>query len=196
MPGDAVRISVFPDSARLLSGTYPIDNNGMIDLPKIGLVKVNELSDSQLVALLKSAFMDYLRYPNLEVRSLIRVGMTGGYYQPGLLYADPRTNLWELIGRAGGTKRADGLEKIMWQRGDSVLSKKMLNPIVSGASLASLGVQTGDRFWVTDRLQRNGWEVFRDDVLPTAGFIVSAVTATVTVYLAYQAYKGSPNVAH
>ena len=186
VPGNAIAISAFPDSVKMVSGIYPIDENGCIDIPKAGLVQVTNSTDSQLVAFLRDTYIDYLRYPTVQVRPLIRVGMTGGFNQPGLLYADPRSNLWQLVQQAGGTKRADGLKLVRWQRNGQVLSANLQHPIESGMSLANLGVRSGDQFWVTDRPPL--------DVLPVLSVALAAITTSVTVFLAYEAYKGNYHV--
>jgi len=189
LPGDAVRISIFPDSAKLLSGDYPIDDQGYIDLPKAGLVYISKLSKEEFIGFLKETFVDYLRYPNIQVRPLIRVGMVGGFNQPGLFLVDPRNNLWELISHAGGAKREDGLSLISWERNGTVVSKTLIKQIESGISLSAMGVQSGDQFRVTERPRKEGWDIFKEDVLPVLSFAITAVATTFTVFLAIQALE-------
>ena len=44
-PGDAVKITVYPDTAAFPNGVYRIDSKGMIDLPILGLIPIQVLSN-------------------------------------------------------------------------------------------------------------------------------------------------------
>jgi protein involved in polysaccharide export with SLBB domain len=188
-PGNALSITVYPDTASFLNGIYRIDDNGYTDLPIIGLVQVTSQEPAALEKLLAQKYIDYLARPNIQVRPLIRVALQGGFRNPGLFWADPRENLWSLVARGGGTLREDGIKKIHWERDSGIVSKKIVADFQSGLSLTALGFRSGDQLWVTSRPKQVFWDVFRADVLPVLSIILSATSTAATAYFSYQAYN-------
>ncbi len=180
--GDAVRISVMADSTAFLDGLYHIDDSGDIFLPIVGRTRVVDQTVDELTAYLDSVFLKYLRYPDVRVQRMVRLSFLGGFHEPGLYYVDPRLSLWDALAQAGGPMRQDGLAKLRWQRGDYVVDKDLVPELRSGHSLVELGVESGDLIWVTDNPKRNGWEVFRDDIMPLLSLTISVLTAGLALY--------------
>jgi protein involved in polysaccharide export with SLBB domain len=185
-PGDALRVSVLPDTG-FLNTIFLIDDQGRADFPVIGLVTVTDYTPDELAEKLRAEFIDYMRYPTLIVRPLIRVTALGGFNRPGLYYLEPRANLWHAVRAAGGMIREDGVEKMRWERGDEIISADLVKHFESGQSLQAIGFQSGDRIWLTSRQKRHGWEVFREDVLPMITFTLSTISSAATVYLTVDA---------
>ena len=189
IPGDALEITVYPDTASFPNGIYPIDDKGYAYLPILGYKKVADKTVSRLETLLKEAYVNYLPQPNIQVRPLIRVSLLGGFTRPGLYWVDPRENMWSIVQHAGGTMREDGLEKLKWRRNRVTISKDLIPHIESGESLQSIGFKSGDQVRVTYRPRQRFWDVFRSDVLPLLSFTISAVASAASVYIAYQMYQ-------
>lgn len=181
-PGDAVRISVLADSTAFLEGLYHIDDSGDIFLPIVGRTQVTNLTVTELKTYLDSVYLRYLRYPDVRVQRMVRLSFLGGFHQPGLYYVDPHQSLWDALAQAGGPMREDGLCKLRWQRADYVVDKDLVPELKAGHSLAELGVESGDLIWVTDNPKRNGWEVFRDDVMPLLSLTISIATAGLALW--------------
>ena len=55
-----------------------------------------------------------MSYPHMSIRPMVRISFTGGFYQPGLMWVDPHSSMWEALQVAGGPQRKDGMEKIKW----------------------------------------------------------------------------------
>jgi len=189
IPGDGLKISVYPDSTNFANGTYLIDDDGYVDFPILGLVQVTDKSNEELIKMLKGAYINYMPYPNIQIRPLIRVSVLGGFPRPGLYWVDPRENIWNIVHYAGGTMREDGLEKLLWRRNNITISKNLIPHIESGASLQTIGFKSGDQIRVTQRPQRKFWDVFRSEVLPILSFTVSTVAAASTAYIAYESFR-------
>ncbi len=185
-PGDALIVSVLPDTG-FLNNVFLIDDQGRCDFPVIGFVKVTDYTPRQLSEKLRQDFIDYLRYPSLKVRPLMRVTMLGGFNRPGLYYLEPRANLWDAVHRAGGMAREDGIKKMRWERGKEIVSDDLVEHFESGKSLQAIGFQSGDQIWMTTRPKRYFWDIFRQDVLPLITFALSTVSTTATVYLTVDA---------
>ena len=125
-PGDAVKISVYPDTSSFLNDIYNIDGNGNIFLPIRGKINVSNLSVIEFESYVKKNFAAYLRYPDVKVRPLIRVSLLGGFANPGLYYIDPDYTMWDLVHLAGGTLREDGLRKMKWERNRDIVEKNLI----------------------------------------------------------------------
>ena len=187
--GDAFRLMVTRDTVNFLTGIYQIDDNGEALLPLVGKVKVDNWSEKKLTKYLDSLYLPYLRYPDLRVQPLIRVAMLGGYLKPGMYYLSPTSSLWDALAQAGGTAREDGLKKIHWERGNAVVKNNLLPDIEAGASLSKIGIRSGDQLWVTHEPKREGWDIFKSDVLPMLTITISTAATIATLYLSFQTYQ-------
>jgi protein involved in polysaccharide export with SLBB domain len=188
--GDAFRIIVSPDTVHFLVGIYQIDDNGEALLPIVGKVKVDTWSEKKLTAYLDSLYLPYLRFPDINVQPLMRVAMLGGFSKPGLYYLSPTSSLWDALAQAGGTIREDGLKKIKWERGNALVKENLLFDIEAGTSLSGIGIRSGDQLCVTHEPKREGWEIFRTDILPMLTISITAASAFATMYFSYQTYAG------
>lgn len=147
-PGDAVYISVFPDTSSFLNGTFPIDDRGFVELPMYGKAKISHLSRDQFVGFIRENFRDYLRFPNIYVKPMIRVSVLGGVPKPGLFYFDPDASFWEVMFKVNGTVDEDGLKKMKWQRSGKNVQDNLIPDFQSGVSLRQMGFRSGDQVWV------------------------------------------------
>lgn len=185
--GDGVEIKVFPeDSGAVLSSVYPVDGLGYADFPILGLVKVTERTERTLAEELKRAYTDYLHYPNIQVRPVIRVSLLGGFQQPGLYWVDPRWSLWSAIRLGGGPQREDGVNKMWWERDRTVVKSNLVPDFESGQSLRQIGFKSGDQIRVTASPMRTAWQIFREDILPLITFGFTATLTALTVWEIYQ----------
>lgn len=179
--GDGILVSVFPDTASFLNTIFPIDDTGNIIMPIVGKVNVTKMTEQELVDFILKNFNEYLRYPYVQVRPLIRVSVLGGVPKPGFYYVDPDRSLWELIHETGGTIMEDGLKKMRWERSREDVSKDLIPYLQSGESLAHMGLQSGDQIWVPSPSARRWVDVLRD-IMP----VVSLLTSFWVVYRTYQ----------
>lgn len=176
-PGDGVYINTYPDTSSFLNGVFPIDGSGNIELPVSGKVNLTGMSVKGFTDYLKSTFAPYLRSTNIYVKPVIRISLLGGFVRPGFYYVDSDATLWEIIRRAGGTLREDGVEKMVWQRGDDEKSDHLAPILMKGLSLKQIGFRSGDLIWTPSPDARTFWDVVRD-VMP----IVSLATTMVVTY--------------
>jgi len=188
-PGDAIKISAYPDTASFVNSIYFIDGNGDVDLPIIGKKRIVDMTEKELQSDLDSAYLKYLRYPGIQVQPLMRMSLLGGFTRPGLYYVNPGQPFWNAVAQAGGTVREDGIAKLVWERGHQTISRDLIDAFESGASMASFGFHSGDRIRVTARPRTAGWEIFRNDVLPVLSFVLTSATTVATLYISYETYK-------
>ena len=57
-PGDGVFISTLPDSLGYLNKAFPIDDQGYVDFPIIGKVKVTRMTEQELVDFIKENYKE------------------------------------------------------------------------------------------------------------------------------------------
>lgn len=183
--GDALQIFAYPDTSGFPRGTYIIDYDGYCDLPIVGFTKVTTLTPEMLEKLLLEKYTAYLPRLNLVVRPLYRASLLGGFIKPGLYWVDPRESMWNLIERAGGTQREDGLKKICWEHNGRLVSKTILPYYQTGQSLYSMGFKSGDQLRVTPKPKLELGDVFRNDVVPVFSLLISVAS----VYVMYETYS-------
>ncbi len=193
IPGDAIKVSVYPDTAMFPSGTYPIDGEGYVDFPIIGYTKVTSMSIQDLTELLKKTYMPFIRFPYVVIRPLMRISLFGGFARPGLYYVDPHATLWDAVRLGGTTVRRDGLKRMVWERDHSVVQKDIVPHFQSQQSLYQIGFRSGDRLSVTGRPEMTRWETFRSEFLPVISLLVTSVTSAATLYSTYNIVKQTRN---
>ncbi len=148
VPGDAIMVSTFPDTASFLNQSFPISDRGFIELPIYGKVRITDMSKAELENFIEEKFRDYLRFPYVQIKPLIRVSILGGVPNPGLYYFDPDRSLWQLVYMAGGTVDEDGLKDMKWERNRDAVKKNLIPYLQNGISLKNMGFQSGDQILV------------------------------------------------
>jgi polysaccharide export outer membrane protein len=189
-PGDAVKITVYPDTAAFPNGVYRIDSQGRIDLPILGLIDIQSMTPVELKDTVKNTFINFLPHPNISIRPLIRISLLGGFFRPGLYWIDPRASIWDAVQMAGGIEREDGVGLLRWERSRKLVSSDCVPVFQSGESLSEIGFQSGDQLWVTSRPKRQSWEIFRQEIVPVATTLITTVSSILTLYITYEAFKG------
>jgi polysaccharide export outer membrane protein len=105
-PGDVLKIAVFRDKE--LSGDYPIDARGFVQIPGLGVIKAAGLDPTDVTDRLRLALIERgFARPEISVQPMIRVSVLGEVRSPNVYPVDPGTSLLQLLTVAGGpTDRA------------------------------------------------------------------------------------------
>jgi len=105
-PGDLLKIAVFRDKE--LSGDYPIDARGYVQIPGLGVIKAAGLDPTDVTDRLRLALVERgFARPEISVQPFIRVSVLGEVRSPNVYPVDPGTSLLQLLTVAGGpTERA------------------------------------------------------------------------------------------
>ena len=105
-PGDVLKIAVFRDKE--LSGDYPIDARGYVQIPGLGVIKAAGLDPTDITDRLRLALVERgFARPEISVQPMIRVSVLGEVRAPNVYPVDPGTSLLKLLTVAGGpTDRA------------------------------------------------------------------------------------------
>jgi polysaccharide export outer membrane protein len=105
-PGDVLKIAVFRDKE--LTGEYPIDARGYVQIPGLGVIKAAGLDPTEVTDRLRLGLIERgFARPEISVQPLIRVSVLGEVRSPNVYPVDPGTSLLQLLTVAGGpTDRA------------------------------------------------------------------------------------------
>jgi protein involved in polysaccharide export with SLBB domain len=100
-PGDLLKIAVFRDKE--LSGDYPIDARGYVQIPGLGVIKAAGLEPTEVTDRLRLALVERgFARPEISVIPMIRVSVLGEIRSPNVYSVDPGTSLLQLLTVAGG----------------------------------------------------------------------------------------------
>ena len=167
-PGDMVRLKVWrePD----LSGDYQVDESGEAVFPKIGPLKVSQLSTDSLKSLLVSTYSVYLRNPAIDVTLLRRVNVLGAVRNPGLYQVDATVTVADVLAMAGGVSSNGNPKKIELLRQGQRLSVQLTEQ----SRLSESPMRSGDELWVPEKswLSRNAAVVAA--VITGTAFVIAA----------------------
>lgn len=108
-------------NAKLLD--YLVDNNGYIDFPVLGMLKVVGLTNRECEALIRNRLQSYLNeVPNVTVRiANFKVSVLGEVGNPGIItVTDERINIFQALAQAGDMTLFADRDDVQLLREDSV----------------------------------------------------------------------------
>jgi protein involved in polysaccharide export with SLBB domain len=169
--GDQVSVRIWNEPE--ISGTYPIQEDGEVVLPKLGAVRAVEHRIPALQDSLRSAYAAYLSNPSVEVVVLRRIRVEGEVRNPGMIMADLTMRLPEVIASAGGITEAGNPNNIVVIRGEQEIRYEARER----TAFLAAELQSGDQVMVKRRsaLARNP--------LGTSTAAMGALLTFVTVFL-------------
>jgi polysaccharide export outer membrane protein len=99
-PGDRIELQFRRD--RELNSSIGISEQGDAVFPKLGALRVSDMTIAQLQDSLRRAYATYLRYPELEVAVMRRVTVNGEVRLPNVYLVDLTSSVRDAVARAGG----------------------------------------------------------------------------------------------
>jgi protein involved in polysaccharide export with SLBB domain len=180
-PGDAVQITVFPDTSNFLHNIFPIDGKGYIFLPIVGRVQISAMNETEFLNYLNQNYTQYLRGPNnIQARPMIRASLLGGFARPDLYYIDPNLSLWDLVKLGGGPLREDGLKEMRWERNRETVESNLIPLYQSSNSLSEIGFRSGDQIWTPTPDLPSFWDNFVSYIVPLGTLALTFYTVWYT----------------
>lgn len=150
-PGDVVRLRIWrePD----LSGDFPVNESGVVVLPKLGPRLVTTDHPDSLKAWVVRSYATVLRNPSIEVLLVRRIQVLGAVKNPGLYPVEPTMTVADAIALAGGTTPQGRSNKVELRRQGERVPGKLSGRLLIGAS----PIRSGDQVFVPERswLSRN-----------------------------------------
>lgn len=166
-PGDAIHLAFSrePD----LGGDFPVDEDGTVALPLLGIRTVRQRSPTELKRSLLTEYAQQIRNQDVRITMLRRVRILGAVKNPGLYRVDPTMTVVDAVALAGGATEQGKLKQVrVFRDGHEVGSPLDLNARL----LPQL--HSGDQIVVPERswFSRNG------------GYVVAAGISAVGIIIA------------
>lgn len=183
--GEALTLEVALDSASFLSGGYPIDSAGFVELPVLGRFQVAGRYRSEVEGYLGQKFANYLKDTHVTAMPAIRITLLGHWIRQGMYYINPRATVWDAVYISGGIAGERTIDKIEVMRGTQVTTISFLDEYSKGATVAASGIRSGDIVVVPVPRDNVGfWYWFRETVTMTAQ-IAAILTSAMSAYIIY-----------
>lgn len=145
-PGDVLQINIWPDAT--LSGSFTVEETGLVYLPFLGAVQVTGVSLDRLRNQLREGYSTILKEPVVTITPLFRVGVMGEVRGPGIYPIDPTVDLLELIQLAGGFTQFAKSDQVRIIREGQMINLNVQRALEGAANLGDLMLQSGDNIVV------------------------------------------------
>lgn len=167
-PGDRILLHFLRE--RELSDSLYVNERGESAFPKIGLLRVSDMTIGELQDTLRARYSEFFRLPELQIAVLRRVVVNGEVRMPNVFLVDGSFTVRDVIARAGGVTDAGNKNKVFIIRGgDRIPVKHWDRETAEGAD-----VQSGDQIVVGRRswLSMNALSLVSTGIL-VASFVIS-----------------------
>jgi polysaccharide export outer membrane protein len=147
-PGDALRISVWPDSE--LGGEFPVEVDGHVYLPFLGGVRATGVPGDELRRQIREGYQSAQRNAVVTVTPLYRIGVTGAVRRPGAFMVPPTDGFFDVVATAGGFDVRAQEDKVSVVRDGEVIILNAEDAIKKGETLPldALSLKSGDQIIV------------------------------------------------
>lgn len=144
-PGDIVRIRIWrePD----LSGDFPVNETGIVVLPKLGEASVTGRPAAELAADIRAGYSESIAHNSIAVIFLRRVQVIGAVRTPGLYHADPTMMVGDVVALAGGPTPQARIDRVELYRDGHLLPGTVSNVTLVGDT----PIRSGDQVLVPER---------------------------------------------
>lgn len=144
-PGDIVRLKIWREPE--MSGDFPVDENGVIVLPRVGRLQVVDESAGLIENKIIRAFDRFLQEPVIDVTLLRRIQVLGAVRTPGLHPVDATMTVSDVLALAGGATTQGEPDQIQLIRnGERIAARLSTNTRIADSPL-----QSGDQIFVPER---------------------------------------------
>lgn len=175
--GDRVLLAIRGDS--LISDTVTVRAGRVIKLTNLPDISLQGVLRSELQDYLTTQLTRYIKRPDVETTSLVRVAVMGAVNKPGFYQLPADLALADAIMIAGGPTQGADVDRTQLKRGNDVLYSPQLlgQEVAKGATLDQLNIRPGDQILIGERHKTN-WALIASIVGITAGLISTAVVLT------------------
>ncbi|HEU4641946.1 MAG TPA: SLBB domain-containing protein [Gemmatimonadaceae bacterium] len=170
--GDRVALVVRGDSS--LSDTVSVRAGRVIQLKGLPDIPLQGVLHSELDGYLEKQLAKYLRNPDVEATSLVRLALLGQVAHPGFYSFPADMTLSDAIMIAGGPTQGGDVNKTVVKRDNKVAfnDKLVQRAFASGTTLDQMNLRAGDEVVVGEK-SRHDWLRVLQVVSLGAGVLVS-----------------------
>ncbi|MGB0679579.1 MAG: polysaccharide biosynthesis/export family protein [Polyangiales bacterium] len=156
--GDVFDVRVYGEEE--LSGTYRVANDGSIDFPFIGNLRVAHMEPPAVAQAIRKALQDggYLRQPQVSVllkeSNSKRISVVGAVQQPGTFPYTPGLTVVQAVSLAGGFNTIANKNQtiVTRRRGSKRVRFRVLVEEVTRGRAEDPALKAGDIVYVPERL--------------------------------------------
>jgi hypothetical protein len=172
--GDRILLAIRGDS--LVSDTVTVRAGRMIRLENMPDISLQGVLRSELQDYLTTQLARYIKHPEIQTTSLVRVAVMGAVNKPGYYQLPADIAMADAIMIAGGPTQNADVSRTQMKRGTDVLYSSALlgQEVAKGATLDQLNIRPGDQIEIGERHKTN-WGLVASIVGITAGLISTAV---------------------
>lgn len=177
LAGDAIRIAIPADTGSVLKGVFPIDGQGMADLPIAGRVVVAGKTRENIEQYLEGLWAPLLKDAHVQATPAIRLAILGNVKFPGYYYPSPDAVIFDAINMAGGPLLPFELEETEHIRGGKVVTDDLIENISRSQTLREAGVVSGDEIMLPIPAR-----ITMKEAIPLIGTALAIVLNAMTIY--------------
>lgn len=151
--------SAVPTGRGSVGATFTVQTGPAVKLPEIPAISLKGVLRSELQDHLTQEISRYIRQPEVQAESLIRVSVFGSVGNPGFFYPGAEQLVGDVIMLAGGPASDANYERILVRRGQELLwdAEPLQRAMAEGRTLDQLNFQAGDIIEVPQRNVNNVW---------------------------------------
>lgn len=175
--GDRVFLSIRADS--MVNDTVVVRAGRIIRLPNLPDITLQGVLRSELQDYLTTQLARYIKRPEVQTTSLVRVAVMGAVSKPGFYQLPADIALADAIMIAGGPTTNADVDRTQVKRGDDVVYSSTLlgQEVAKGATLDQLNIRPGDQILIGERHKTN-WGLIASIVGITTGLVSTVVILT------------------
>jgi protein involved in polysaccharide export with SLBB domain len=172
--GDRVFISIRADS--MVSDTVTVRAGRVIRLPNLPDISLQGVLRSELQDYLTTQLIRYIKRPDVQTTSLVRIAVMGSVSKPGYYQLPADLALADAIMMAGGPTATADVDKTQIKRGNDVVYSSTLlgQEVAKGATLDQLNIRPGDQILIGERHKTN-WALVGSIVGITSALITTVI---------------------
>jgi protein involved in polysaccharide export with SLBB domain len=153
-PGDALRISIWPNSE--LGGEFVIDDAGYVHLPVLAAVRVAGIPVDRVREDLRRGYAEGMRNPVVNVTPVFSVTVIGAVQRPGVYSITPTHSLFDVLGMAGGFQGTAADDRVRIVRPGEVVRFDAARALERGEDMDAVRLRSGDHI-VVPQARRFNW---------------------------------------
>src|SRR6266550_5484675 len=148
--GQPAVVSAAALQARVDTFTVGRDRDIVLPVGDGGPISLRGVLRSELQDYLSQQLSQYLKYPAVRARPLLRVSVQGAVAKPGYYFVPSDVTLSDALMAAGGTVRDAKMKNLRVERsGSTVLKGRSVQEVIAaGRTLEDANLQTGDQLFV------------------------------------------------
>lgn len=175
-PGDGVRLTFFNISEEI-SGDYYVQQNNILQLPYIGLIKLEDNDYKTIKKVITAKYDSLYRGVELIVTPLYKINVLGEVRRPGVYFVTGVEKLLDVIAMAGGETEDSDMGEILVDRKHQSFVFDAEEIIRGDEDVKDFYLISGDRIYVT----RKWWVAGQNTAfLFTAASLIVTLIAVLT----------------